>query len=50
MSEKIQEKAAAANTKAHVYIDANNVYLQLTATNGDLYQIIPREPDSKGVR
>ena len=50
MSEKIQEKAAAANTKAHVYIDANNVYLQLTTTNGDLYQIIPREPDSKGVR
>jgi NACalpha-BTF3-like transcription factor len=50
MSEIIQEKAAAANTQAQVYMDANYVYLQLTTTTGNLYQVFPRQPDSKEVK
>jgi NACalpha-BTF3-like transcription factor len=50
MSEIIQEKAAAADTQAQVYMDANYVYLQLTTTTGNLYQVFPRQLDSKEVK
>lgn len=50
MSEIIQEKAAAANIQAQVYMDANYVYLQLTTTTGNLYQVFPRQLDSKEVK
>lgn len=49
MSEVIQEKAAAADIQAQVYIDANYVYLQLTTTTGNLYQVFPRQLDTKEV-
>jgi NACalpha-BTF3-like transcription factor len=50
MSEIIQEKAAAADIQAQVYMDTNYVYLQLTNTTGNLYQVFPRQPDSKEVK
>lgn len=50
MAETIQEKAAAANTQAQIYMDANYVYLQLTTATGNLYQVFPRQQDSKEVK
>lgn len=46
----IQEKAAVADTKAQVYVDANYIYLQLTTATGNLYQVIPRQQDNNEVK
>jgi len=50
MSETIQKKASAADTQAQLYMDTNYVYLQLTTTTGNLYQVFPRQLDSKEVK
>lgn len=49
MHEMIQEKAAAMDTKAQVYVDTNYVYIQFTTATGNLYQVIPRHLDDKEV-
>ena len=42
LEEKAQEKAGLAGAKAQVYVDENNVYLQLTKDNSSLYSVTVR--------
>ena len=42
LDQKAQEKAAAAGAAAQVYVDADNIYLQLTKDDFSLYSITAR--------
>lgn len=50
MADKINEKAKESGVKAQVYVDAQNVYLQLTQGDADLYAVIPRNNTVPGVK
>lgn len=50
MAETIKNKAANYGVQEQVYIDAQNVYLQLTKGEADLYAVIPRSTSDSGVR
>jgi hypothetical protein len=42
MADKINDKAKTTGVEAHVYVDAQNVYLQLTQGESELYTVTPR--------
>lgn len=48
LGEKVQEKAAAAGVTAKVYVDAQNIYLQMTKDSSSLYSITARNSDKIG--
>jgi hypothetical protein len=45
---KVREKAEATSAAAKVYVDENNIYLQLTKNSSSLYTVIPRQSGSIG--
>jgi hypothetical protein len=49
MADRIKEKAQTTGVDAQVYVDAQNVYLQLTKGESDLYNVIPRLNNLTGV-
>lgn len=42
LEEKVREKAAAAGAESRVYVDAQNIYLQLNKGSSSLYSVIAR--------
>jgi hypothetical protein len=49
MADRIKEKAQTTGVDAQVYVDAQNVYLQLTKGESNLYNVIPRPNNLMGV-
>ncbi len=45
MAERIKTTADASGITAQIFVDAKNVYLQLSNTNGEMYIITPRQPE-----
>lgn len=50
MAGQISEQAIAAGADAQVYVDAANVYLQLSRGDADLYRVVPRTNALTGVK
>ncbi|HWR62589.1 MAG TPA: hypothetical protein VN580_13300, partial [Clostridia bacterium] len=48
LSEKVDEKAAAAGASAEVYVDERNIYLQMSKDGSSLYSITARNSDRIG--
>lgn len=48
LEEKAQEKAEAAGASAKVYVDQQNIYLQLTNNSSSLYTIVSRQLERTG--
>lgn len=48
LEEKVQEKAAAAGAAAKLYVDEQNIYLQLTKSDSSLYAVVARHTDRTG--
>lgn len=48
LSEKVDEKAAAAGASAEVYVDEQNIYLQMSKAGSSLYSITARNSDRIG--
>lgn len=48
LEEKVQEKAAVSGAAAKVYVDAQNIYLQMTKDNKSLYAVVARHSDRLG--
>ena len=49
MADQVKEKAAKAGVDSRVYVDSQNIYLQLAKDSAELYTVIPRtnEPGVK---
>ncbi|MDF2872201.1 MAG: hypothetical protein K0R05_3776 [Anaerocolumna sp.] len=45
---KVSEKADLAGAAAKVYVDEQNIYLQLVKNNSFLYSVVARQSDQKG--
>lgn len=45
LEEKVEEKAAAAGASAKLYVDEQNIYLQLTKNDSSLYSVVARHSD-----
>jgi hypothetical protein len=48
LEEKVEEKAAAAGAEAKLYVDDQNIYLQLTKSDSTLYAVVARHSDRTG--
>ena len=48
LEEKVQEKAKAVGAAAKVYVDEQNIYLQLTKNDNSLYAVVARHSDRTG--
>ena len=42
LEEKVREKAESAGAEAKLYVDEQNIYLQLTKNNSSLYAVVAR--------
>jgi hypothetical protein len=50
MADRIDAKARAAGADAKVYVDAANVYVQLTRQGAALYAVVPRSDSPREVK
>lgn len=48
LESKVREKADTTGASAKVYVDSNNIYLQLSKYNNALYAVTPRNADMIG--
>lgn len=48
LEEKVVEKASASGAAAKVYVDEQNIYLQMTKGNSSLYEVVVRHSDRIG--
>lgn len=48
LEEKVQEKAASAEAEAKVYVDEQNIYLQLAKNGNSLYVVVARNSSRLG--
>lgn len=49
LEEKVREKASAAGVVSKLYVDEQNIYLQLSKNNSSLYNVAVRHFDRSGV-
>lgn len=50
MASKVETEAKLSGAASRVYVDAQNIYLQLTKGEADLYAVVPRANTIPGVK